>query len=305
VIDIIESFLSSAIRIAAPLMLATMGEIFAQRSGVINLGIEGIMLMSALGALASASAINNTWLGLIVGIIMGVMFCLLFAYLSISLRCNQIISGLGIYFMGMGLSTFLYMLYTRGMSNLPTAPDIGKPGIPILGDIPIIGPALFQQNVIVYIMYILIPIFFVVLTQTTIGLKITAVGENPRAADSLGINVYKIRYSCVIFSGILIGLAGAYLSTVDVHQFSAGMTAGRGFMVIAIVAFGGWTIHKAFIGTILFGAAYALQLRFQAIGVPIPSQFLLLIPYVLTIIVLVLVSRKIGPASLGVPYEKG
>ncbi len=303
-LTIVESFLSSAFQVATPLMLAAMGEVFAERSGVLNLGIEGIMLMSALTGLIAAYSLNSTWVGLLLGMIIGAMFCLIFAILGVSLKRDQVIVGLGIYFLGLGLSNFLYMIYTKGMTLIPTAPDIGKIVIPVLSDIPILGPAIFRQNIIFYVMLALIPILFTVLSRTTFGLKVTAVGENPRAADSLGVNVPWTRYICVIFSGVLIGLAGAYLSTIDVRQFSAGMTAGRGFIVVAIVAFGGWTIQKSFLGTLVFGGAYALQLRFQAIGIQLPSQFLLLLPYLLTIIFLILVSRKIGPAALGVPYEK-
>ncbi len=305
-IDLIDEvfligFLASTIRLASPILLAALGEIFGQRSGILNLGIEGIMLMGALGGIVGAAFTNNIWLGIILGTVSGVAMGLLMAFLSVTFRVNQVLSGLSIYYLGLGLSTFLY----RPFAPLRVTP-LEPVSIPLLSQIPVIGPALFQQDALAYLTLILVPVFGIVLFRTTFGLKVKAVGENPKAADTLGINVYRTRYLCVILGGALAGLAGAYLPLALTGIFFEGMTVGRGFIAVAIVYFGKWSPYRTLVGGLVFGGAFALQIKFQALGVAIPYQFLLMLPYILTVVVLVIVSRKArGPASLGIPYERG
>ncbi len=293
--------LAATIRLATPLLLVALGETFAELSGVINLGAEGIMLMGAFAGVFGYFVTGNVWLGILLGIVVGGAMSIVMAFLSVTLRLNQILCGLAIFFAGLGLSSFLYY---------PLAPmgvqPLGTTSIPVLGDIPVIGPILFQQNILTYLAFILVPVFGIILYKTTAGIKIRATGEKPAAVDTLGMSVSKIRYLCVILGGVLAGLAGVYLSVAETGGFRENMVAGRGFMALGLVYFGKWNPYRIVPGVLLFGFFYALQVRLQAIGVDVPYQFLLLLPYILILVTLVLVGRKAtGPAALGNPYKRG
>lgn len=300
--------LTSAVHLGIPLLLAAIGEIFSQRSGIINLGIEGMMIMGASAAFITAYFLG-LWPGVIIGMIAGGILGLIMSFISITLRRNQIVCGVVLTIFGLGLSSFLFREAFGAAKIYPIITGFQNINIPILSQIPILGQILFQNNILVYIALIAVPVAGIFLYRTTYGLTIRAVGENPRAADTLGVNVIRIRYLCVIFAGIMAGLAGAYLSIGHLNIFREGMTAGRGYVVLAIVIFGAWSPYRALAGALLFGGLGALQLRLQIFKVGIPYQFLSMLPYIFTIIVLVFVAlRKEGargaPASLGVPYKK-
>ncbi len=300
------SLLAATIRLATPIVFAALGEIITELAGILNLGVEGIMLMGAFAGFWGAYQTGSLWLGVLLGILVGALMALLMAFMSVTLRVDQVISGMGIYFLGLGLSSFLYRV-TFGVRTVPpTIEGFKEAPIPLLSRIPFLGPILFQQNILVYLAILLTPLLVLVIHRTTLGLMIRATGENPRAADTLGVNVSLIRYLCVVLGGILVGLGGVVLSTAHLKMFWENMTVGRGFIAVAIVYFGKWHPYRTFAGALLFGGAYALQLWLQALGAPVPHQLLLMFPYILTIAVLAMVARGAkGPAALGVPYKRG
>lgn len=300
------SLLSATIRLATPIIFAALGEIFTERAGILNLGVEGIMLMGAFAGFWGAYYTGDLGLGVLLGIIAGGLMGLLMAFMSVTLRVDQVISGMGIYFLGLGLSSFLYRIAFGIRTIAPTIEGFGDAPLPLLSQIPVLGPILFQQSIPVYVAILLVPLSVVILYRTTFGLKIRATGEYPQAADTLGVNVFFVRYLCVILGGILAGLGGVIISTAQVKMFWDNMTVGRGFIAIAIVYFGKWHPYRTVAGALLFGFAYALQLRLQAQDTAVPHQLLLMLPYVLTIVVLAIVAREARePASLGVPYKRG
>ena len=301
----IISLFAGAIRMSVPILLPALGEIYTQRAGILNLGLEGIMLMGAFGGFLGTYFTGSLWIGLLVAAFFGLAYSSIMAFLSITVKANQIIAGTALTILGAGLSTFLFRT-VFGIQKLPPSVDTFKAiQFPILTDIPILGPILFNHNAMVYLTLVLVFVTWVILEKTTFGLAVKAVGENPRAADSKGINVALIRYICVLIGGIYAGLGGAFLSIAYMNTFLDQMTAGRGFIAVAVVIFARWHPVKVLGAALLFGAANALQLRLQAIGVPIPHQFLLALPYLLTIIVLVSVSKKAEfPAAYTLPYSR-
>jgi simple sugar transport system permease protein len=307
----IEAFavtlLASGVRLATPLMLAAIGELVAERSGVLNMSLEGIMLTAAFSAYAT-SFIGGSGLAIASGVLVGALFGLGMAYLSVTLKLNQVIGGLSLWLLGVGLSAFLFRATFGIKSVLPAIEVLPEIRIPILGDIPAIGEILFNQNILTYAMYILVPLAAVTLYRTSLGLKIMSVGENPRAADALGINVYKMRYLTVVVGAILAGVAGAFLP-LQVGFFRENMSQGRGFIAIAIVVFGNWHVYRAFAGALIFGAADAIQFGLQVLG-QLGSvglyNVLQMIPYLVTIVVLIVATRRANvPEALAEPYERG
>ena len=299
------SLLAGAIRLSIPILLPALGEIFTQRSGILNLGLEGIMLMGALGAFAGTFFTNSLWMGLLCALLVSILFSLIMAFLSITVKANQVIAGTALTILGTGLSAFLYRAIF-GIRALPPQIQSFQPlRFPFLTEIPVLGPILFNHNILVYLTLALVIITAVVLEKTTFGLKVRAVGENPKAADSKGINVSLVRYVSVAIGGAYAGLGGAFLSIGFMNSFLDGMVAGRGFIAVAVVIFSRWNPYRALAAALLFGGADALQMRLQAIGVPIPHQFLLALPYVLTILVLISVSKKAEfPAAYTLPYTR-
>ncbi|EHQ91139.1 ABC transporter permease [Desulfosporosinus youngiae] len=299
------SLLAGAIRMSMPILLPALGEIFTQRSGILNLGLEGIMLMGALAGFAGTFFTQNLWVGLLAAVITGILFSLIMGFLSITVKANQVIAGTAITILGTGLSTFLFR-EMFGIQKLPPQIESFAPlEIPLLSDIPFLGPVLFNHNAMIYLTLILVVFTAFVLEKTRFGLQVRAVGENPRAADSKGINVALVRYLCVMIGGAFAGLGGAFLSIGFMNTFIDGMVAGRGFIAVAVVIFARWNPYRALGAALLFGGASALQMRLQAIGVPIPHQFLLALPYALTILVLLSVSKKAEfPAAYTLPYSR-
>lgn len=300
---VIIGVITSGIRLATPYLFAALGETFAQRSGVVDLGVEGIMLMGAFAGYYAVLQTNNPWLGLVVALVVGALMGLLMAVISITMQAEQGISGIGLTLFGLGLSSLL-------MKMLVGTP-IGVTGfqpvqIPVLSDLPVIGELFFDYPIPTYLAYLLVPISIFVLTRTTLGLKIRAVGQNPEAADSLGVSVNGVRYATVIFGAALAGVAGASLSISNLNIFQENMTNGMGFIAVALVYFGGWRPQGVLLGALLFSMVNALQLWLQVLGLPISPDFAVMLPYVLTIVVLALTAKQIRqPAALTKPYERG
>lgn len=299
------SLFSATIRMAGPISLAALGEIFSERSGVLNLGLEGIMLLGAFAGFWGFFVSHSLAVGILMAMFSGGLLALLMAYLTVTLNLDQVLCGLGIFLFGTGMARFLNRL-TLGGSTTPAITPALLPVFPLaLRKIPWIGPIIFGQNILIYLSWILILIAFFVFSRTSIGLRIKAVGENPRAADTIGLNVKRIRYACVILSGMLGGLAGMMVSVGSLGMFRENVTLGRGFIAIAIVAFGRWYPFRTFLGAIVFGWAYAFQLRMQTFNMPIPHQFMFMFPYILIILVMVLSAKGyIAPRALGTNYNR-
>ena len=301
------SLLAHAIQAGTPLLLATVGEIYSERSGVLNLGLEGIMIMGALTAFLVSFRTGDVALAIVAAAIVGALMSLIHAFVSITLKANQIVSGLAISIFGLGVSGFLGKpLIGQIATKLQPTP------IPLLQDIPVLGPILFSGDVLIYFSIIVSLVLWFVLFRTKFGLNIRSVGENPSMADSLGVNVDLTRYVCVLVGGVLGGLGGAYLSIVYTPLWIEGMTAGRGWIAIALTIFAVWNPLRAILGAYLFGGVMALQFRLQAIGIGTETpQLLLMLPYFVTIGTLVLMSsttlkKRVGvPAALGTPYVRG
>ncbi|MBI4758339.1 MAG: ABC transporter permease [Chloroflexi bacterium] len=295
--------LATSIRLTAPMLFAALGEMFAERASVLNLGVEGIMLMGAYFAFWASFTSGSPWLGLVAGMAIGGLMGLGMAFISVNLRANQGISGIGIYLLGWGLSGLFFRLTFGAISGVAGFQPMH---IPILSAIPVLGPVLFQHNVLVYIALLLVPLSYVVLFKTTFGLSLRAVGENPEAADTMGIPVYLIQYVSVILGGILAGLAGAFLTVGQMNMFVDNITAGRGFIAIALVYFGRWSPYGILAGSFLFSIVDALQMWLQVIGLGVPYEVLVMQPYILTVLVLAMaVGRSGGPAALSKPYVRG
>jgi simple sugar transport system permease protein len=299
--ELIGPILQAAIRSGTPLLLAATGELFAERAGVLNLGIEGMMLVGALAGFLSSYLISNIAVALLAAIVFGGLVAFIHAYLTVTLRSDQVVSGLAITLLGVGLTSF----FGRGVIG-QVARGIEVYRVPGLSDIPFVGRVLFQQDALVYASYVIIPLAWAVLYRTHLGLNIRAVGENPEAADSLGVNVALVKYGCVILGGCLAGLAGAYLSLAYTTMWIDQMSAGRGWIALALVVFSGWNPLMLALGAYLFGGMEALQLRMQAVGTGVSVHFLTMTPYLVTILFLVNASQRRRksrpPASLGVPY---
>lgn len=294
----------SAIRFAAPYLYAAIGETVGQLSGLLNLGVEGIMLMAAFSAFWATMQTGSLALGLLTAAATGALFGLLAAFINISLKAEQGISGIGLYLLGLGLSAFLFRIAIGGVRAVSGFPEVP---IPLLSGIPVVGDVLFRQNALVYGAFALVPLEWFVMHRTPFGLKVRAAGQNPQAADSLGIDVVRVRYLSAVAGGVLAGLAGASLSIALLDIFQDNLTNGMGFIAVALVFFGGWRAVGVLGGALLFSTVNALQLWIQIQGLAIPSDFALMMPYVVTILVLALLARRRGnaPAALGRPFERG
>jgi simple sugar transport system permease protein len=296
---------SSLIR-ATPIALAALCGVMCERSGVVNIGIEGIMLLSAQAGVVVATVTKNLYIGLAAAMLTGAVISAIHAAMSVSFKVDQVVVGTAIIIFGQGTTSFLHARFlehnTNALNNSGTFPVIS---IPILSRIPIVGPIFFETGIIVYLMLILTVVVHVLLFNTSWGLRTRAVGEHPRAADTLGINVSLIRYVSVILGGVIAGIGGAYFSIGSVGRFDEFMTAGKGFIGLAAMVFGQWNPFGAFASSLIFGFADSLQIKLQILRTPIPSEFLLMAPYLVTMVVLAgVVGRAIPPAADGQPYEK-
>jgi len=300
---VLVGILASGIRLAAPYLFASLGETFGQKSGVLNLGVEGIMLLGAFAAFYTTFVTENPWLGLLAAIIVGGIMGLAVAVINVTLKAEQGISGIGIYLFGLGMSE---LLFQKTLGTVETVSGFSSVYIPFLSDIPIIGDIFFQQNILVYIAYLMVPIAWFVLGKTTLGLKIRAVGENPEAADTLGVSVSGVRYTTEIFGGVMSGIAGASLSIALLNVFQQNLTSGLGFIAVALVYFGGWRPFGVLVGSLIFSMVIALSNWVQVLNIPIPSDVAVMLPYVLTILALIIAVQRVRPPSaLTKPYDRG
>ncbi len=300
---VIIGIISSGIRLATPYLYAALGETLGQRSGVLNLGVEGQMLLGAFAAFYVALETGSLWGGVLAALLVGAVLGLAMAFVTNTLHAAQGISGIGFYLFGLGMSN---LLFQKMIGTVETVQGFPKIYIPVLSDIPGIGEIFFSHNILVYIAFFLVPVASFVLNKTTLGLKIRAVGENPLAADSLGVNVIRVRYFTVILGGMLSALGGASLSIALLNVFQQNMTSGLGFIAVALVYFGGWRPWGVLGGALLFSMVNSLQLWIQVLGIPIPSEIALMMPYILTILVLVVsISKVRGPSALSKPFERG
>lgn len=299
---VIVGILTSGIRLATPYLYAGIGETFGQRSGVLNLGVEGQMLLGAFAAFYVTYSTGSLGFGLLAAILVGAVMGLAMAFVTVNLHAVQGISGIGFYLFGLGMSELLFKMLLGTVETVKGFPPLH---IPVLSKIPYIGEIFFQQNVMVYGAFLLVPVSSFVLNKTTLGLKIRSVGENPEAADSLGVSVARVRYFTVIMGGILSGIAGASLSIALLNVFQQNMTSGMGFIAVALVYFGGWRPWGVLGGALLFSMVNSLQLWMQVLNVNIASEIAVMMPYVLTIVVLVVsVSRVRSPSALTKPFER-
>ena len=293
----------SGVRLATPYLFAATGEMFGQRAGVLNLGVEGVMLMGAFAAYYAVFAGGSLWLGVLAALVVGALMGILMALISVTMQAEQGISGIGLTLFGLGLSSLLLKVLVGSPISIEGFP-VWR--IPWLSDIPLLGPILFDHDLLVYLAYWLVPLSIFLLYRTTFGLKIRAVGQNPEAADSLGVRVNAVRYATVILGSALAGLAGASLSIGLLNIFQENMTNGIGFIAVALVYFGGWRPLGVLAGALLFSTVSAFQLWMQVLAIPIPSELAVMLPYVLTVGVLAIGVKQIRqPAALTKPYERG
>lgn len=296
---------SSLVR-ATPIALAGLCGVMCERCAVINIAIEGMMLASAQAAVVVATLTNNLYLGLLAAMLTGAILSAFHALLSIKFRVDQIVSGTAINIFAVGATSFISARFLeRNINLLNNSGTFPLIPIPLLSRIPILGPVLFENSIIVYLMFILIVLIHVILFYTPWGLRTRAVGEHPRAADTLGINVFLVRYVNVIAAGLVAGIGGAYFTIGSVGRFDEIMTAGKGFIGLAAMIFGKWNPFGTFASSLIFGFADSLQIKLQILRVPIPSEFLLMAPYVVTMIVLAgVIGKTTPPAADGQPYVK-
>ncbi|WP_324625862.1 ABC transporter permease [Acinetobacter sp. MD2(2019)] len=297
----VTAILATTVAAATPLIFAGLGELVAERTGVINLGVEGMMLVGAIAGFAFSTQFELSVLSALgVGAIAGMLMALIFAFFSLSLSTNQSACGLALTIFGMGLSSFIGQNYvSQGL------PGLSAMNIPLLSQIPFIGPVFFQQNYVVYLSFLAFVLVWWVLAKTRLGLLLKAVGESPESAHAMGYNVLGIRYAAVLFGGAMAGVAGAFLSTVYTPMWIENMVAGRGWIAIALVVFATWKPTRLMLGAYLFGGVTILQLHAQALGLNVPTEFLAALPYVATIVVLVVISRDKKVLKMNLPASLG
>jgi ABC-type uncharacterized transport system permease subunit len=296
--------IGAAWRFATPLIFASIGELFSERAGILNIGLEGVMLIGAFAGFATVFGTGSLPLGFLVAMLAGIATGLVFGLFTITIKADQIVVGAAINLLGLGLTSFLYRTYFVSTgSGVDIAPAVD---IPVLSQLPFLGQALFRQNLVVYSTLLLVPAALFVLYRTSFGLTLRAVGEHPKAVDIAGRSVALYRYGAVMIGTALAGLGGAYLTLAHSNQFVEGITSGRGFIALAVVVFARWSPVGAFLVSLLFGLFYALQLQLQAQpDLPIPYQALQALPYVMTIVALIFVHKKTDtPRMLGIPYRK-
>ena len=295
--------LAAAVPMAVPLLLVALGEMFDQRAGLFNLGAEGIMMMGAFAAFFIDLKFHIPWLGLAAALAVGALLGLLLGLVCITFKARQGIAGIGLYMLGWGISGTLFRVYVGGPTPVTGIPALR---LDLLRSVPWVGPVLATLSPMDYVAFALIPLSSYMLFRTSWGLKVRAVGTTPRAADTLGIDVSRVRYQCVILAGAFAGLAGAYLSVCSAKMFADNITAGRGFIAVALVYFGRWSPWGVAGGAVLFSIAAAAQRLIQFYGIKFPYELALIVPYVLVILVLALSPnrRRVEPAALGKAYDR-
>ncbi|MCE5187678.1 MAG: ABC transporter permease [Eubacteriales bacterium] len=306
--DWIVSVVAATIGYAAPVLYASLGEIISERAGVLNLGLEGVMLIGAVTGYITAVESGSLALAILATMLAGMLTGLVYAVLTVTLQTNQVVSGLALVTVGTGLSGFFGKPYTA-VTGLEGFKNLAIPG---LSQIPVLGPMLFKQNVMVYALYILVPLIYVFLYKTRPGLKLRALGENPGALDAAGMNVFGMRYLYVILGNAIVALGGAYFTLAYIPGWQDSITAGKGWIAAALVIFSSWNPAMATVGALIFGGVEVLGLRLQVLfpNIGIPTYFISMLPYVATVLVLILSTgsfrkhRKPGPAALGAFYDR-
>jgi len=303
---LITGVLSATMRLATPLIYGTIGENFSERAGVLNLGIEGMMLMGASTGFLVGYSSGNLWLGVIAAAMIGVLLGMIMAFLTVSIGAQQHVAGLGLTIACSGFSFYIYRVTIENVGGVqPHVEPFATIPIPYLSQIPILGKVLFDQHALAYLGLILVPVSAFILFRTRFGLALRAVGENPNAAATAGIDVFKMRYLCLCIAGALSAIGGAWLSLAQSGMFLPGLTQGRGWVCIALVVFANWSPFRVLAGALLFGGIDAVQLSLQSVGWQIPYQLFLMLPYVLTIAALIAVSRRArAPAALLSSYKR-
>lgn len=301
-----ELFLAAALVAGTPLLLAILGEIITEKSGSLNLGVEGMMIMGSLGAFVTAYTTKNPILTLIAGMICGALGGFIFAFLTVFLRANQTVTGLALTIFGTGIANFLGKAYVGKVVPDNIKLFFSPKKIPVLGEIPFLGKILFTQSVFVYLAILIVILTGVYVYKTKYGLTLSAIGENPAAADSAGINVSLYKYVHILYGGALCGLGGAFLSIVYVPTWQESITSGKGWIAVALVIFCKWNPYRVFLGAYIFGGLDILGFRIQHLDIKISQYFIDMLPYLITIIILVISSVKkdktFGPKALGVNY---
>ncbi len=309
-IVILIAIIASALRLATPLIFASLGGVFSERSGIVNIALEGIMIMGAFFAILAMEFVSSPWIAVLAAMVVGILTSLLLGVLAINLKGNQVVAGVAINMLAGSLTAFLLEMVWHRSGQTDTVANAltrNPEALKFLEEIPVLGNLFSGLTPFVYLAIILTFVSYYVLFKTPFGLRIRAVGEHPKAADTVGINVYKVRYTCVMISGALAGLAGASLSLGTVNLFREGMTSGKGFIALAAMIFGKWHPVGAFFACLFFGFAEAIQIQAASLGLGwIPSEFLQMLPYLATVLALAgVVGRAVAPAASGQPYEKG
>lgn len=301
--DFLQELLTATVRMTTPLLLVALGELYSERAGLVNIGLDGIMTFGASVGFMVGFATGNPYLGLLAGALAGVSINMIFAFCTITLSAEQIIYGMALNILAPAVSTFLYRMAFGIQASLIQGPSLQNIPIPLLSEIPIIGKALFNQTFVVYFLYIIVIVTVVFFNKTKLGLNYKAVGEYPKAAESLGINVFRLKYLGCIICGALAGMGGAFLTTGYINTYSEGIVSGRGFIALSAVIFGRWMPSGVVIATLLFGFSDALQLRLQILSPSTPYQLISMLPYVFTLTALAVFGiKKAGPKANGKPY---
>jgi len=303
-LELAAVFAGSTVRLAAPLLMASTGELVSERAGVLNMSVEGMMLTGAFAGAVGASATGSPVLGLLIGVLAALPVALLQAVLSITLRANQIVTGIGINILALGATTLAYR-EIFGSRSRATVPGLDTWAPPLLRDIPVLGEQLFRQAWLLYAGLVLVALIAWGMRRTALGLALHAAGAAPRAADKSGLSVTALRYGAVLLAGAMSALAGCFLSIGDIHTFTEGMTNGAGYLAIAAVIFGNWRVGRTVCACLLFGAATALQFQLPAMGVQVPGALLIMLPYLLALLAVAgLVGRQTAPAALTQPFVR-
>lgn len=299
------NFAKLVILALVPYVLAGQGTMLGGRTGIFNVAQEGIMLVGASVGFLAAYLLDSLFLGIVAATLIGGLFGLALAYFTTTLRMNQFVIGLALFFIGLALSTLFFKFVIGVTLRPPLVPTLANVAVPGLAQLPFLGEILFTQNWLVYFTFAVSAFLYYLLYQTSFGLELRSVGENPKAADSLGVNVTLMRYGTAIAGGMLMGIAGAYLPMVYTGTFTEGIVRGRGWLAIALTFFGGWRPHLIFLGALFFAGVEVLSLRVQVIGSAVPYQFLLMLPYIATILVMMPAFKGVrAPAFLGQNYDR-
>jgi len=304
VLDFLISVLSSCLRISIPIAFAALGAIYCERAGIVNIGLEGMMLVGAFAGVLGSDLTGSAYVGLLFAMIAGGLFGLIHAVLTIQFKTDHIISGLGINLLALGFTTALLQMIWGNRGKSDSVAGLGSVTIPGLQKVPVLGELFGSVSILFYVLIAAVIVSWIVLYKTVFGLRLRVIGDNPQVADTLGVNVYRMQYICVILCGVLAGVGGAYLSIGEINLFGRDMVAGRGYIALAATIFGGWNPLGAYAGSLLFGIAQGLQIRLQLFEIPV--QFVEMLPYVVTLLALVFF-RKSGraPLAAGKHFRRG